>query len=86
MSENRVGRYEILGELGRGGMSVVYRGMDPVIRRPAALKVIRKSELEPGKATPILERFKREAQAAGLLSHPNVVAVYEYGEIGRAHV
>lgn len=80
MTPERVGRYEITGELGRGGMSVVFRGLDPVIRRPAALKVIRKEELEPAQSQQILDRFKREAQAAGLLSHPNVVAVYEYGE------
>jgi serine/threonine-protein kinase len=76
----RIGRYEVLGELGRGGMAVVYRGLDPVIRREAALKVIRKAELPSGEAAQILERFKREAQAAGSLQHPNVVAIYEYGE------
>jgi len=76
----RIGRYAIQGELGRGGMSVVYRGTDPVIQRPAALKVIRKADLERAGSAPVLERFKREAQAAGSLQHPNIVAVYEYGE------
>ena len=76
----RIGRYEISGELGRGGMAVVYRGLDPVIKRAAALKVIRKAELDAADAAQTLERFKREAQAAGSLQHPNVVAVYEYGE------
>jgi serine/threonine protein kinase len=76
----RIGRYEVLGELGRGGMAVVYRGLDPVIKREAALKVIRKADLDPAESAQILERFKREAQAAGSLQHPNVVAVYEYGE------
>lgn len=80
MIPGHVGRYEITGELGRGGMSIVYRGLDPVIRRPAALKVIRKADLDPAQAAQILDRFKREAQAAGQLNHPNVVAVYEYGE------
>lgn len=80
MSLQRIGRYELAGELGRGGMAVVYRGLDPVIRRRAALKVIRKAELDPAEAPAILERFQREAQAAGSLQHPNVVAVYEYGE------
>jgi len=80
MTPERVGKYEITGELGRGGMSVVYRGLDPVIRRPVALKVIRKADLDPAQAAQILDRFKREAQAAGLLNHPNIVAVYEYGE------
>ena len=77
---DRIGRYEISGELGRGGMAVVYRGIDPVIRRASALKVIRKADLDPAEAAPILDRFKREAQAAGSLQHPNVVAIYEYGE------
>jgi serine/threonine-protein kinase len=80
MTPERIGRYEISGELGRGGMAVVYRGLDPVIRRPTALKVIRKADLDAAEATLILDRFKREAQAAGSLHHPNVVAIYEYGE------
>jgi eukaryotic-like serine/threonine-protein kinase len=80
MRPARIGRYEISGELGRGGMAVVYRGLEPVMRRPTALKVIRKADLDPAQAASILERFKREAQAAGSLHHPNIVAVYEYGE------
>jgi serine/threonine-protein kinase len=80
MTLARIGRYEVLGELGRGGMAIVYRGLDPVIKREAALKVIRKADLEAGESVQILERFKREAQAAGSLQHPNIVAIYEYGE------
>jgi serine/threonine protein kinase len=80
MTPARIGRYEVLGELGRGGMAVVYRGLDPVIKREAALKVIRKADLDSTESAQILERFKREAQAAGSLQHPNIVAVYEYGE------
>jgi len=80
MAPARIGRYEISGELGRGGMAVVYRGIDPVIRRASALKVVRKADLDATEAGPILERFKREAQAAGSLQHPHVVTVYEYGE------
>jgi serine/threonine-protein kinase len=80
VTPERIGKYEIAGELGRGGMAVVYRGLDPVIRRPVALKVIRKADLDAAEATQILDRFKREAQAAGSLNHANVVAVYEYGE------
>jgi serine/threonine-protein kinase len=76
----RIGRYELEGELGRGGMAVVYRAVDPAIRRGAAVKVIRKADLDPAKAPAILERFKREAQAAASLRHPNIVAIYEYGE------
>ncbi len=80
MTPERVGRYEISGELGRGGMAVVYRGVDPVIKRATALKVLRKADLDPVQAQAILDRFKREAQAAGSLHHPNIVAIYEYGE------
>ncbi len=80
MTPERVGRYEITGELGRGGMAVVYRGFDPVIKRAAALKLIRKADLDPSEAGGILDRFKREAEAAGRLHHPNIVAIYEHGE------
>jgi serine/threonine-protein kinase len=76
----RIGKYAIVGELGKGGMGVVYKGHDPVIRRDVALKVIRKRDLDPNDAEHALERFKREAQAAGNLAHPNIVAIYEYGE------
>lgn len=75
-----IGKYAIVGELGKGGMGVVYKGHDPVIRRDVALKVIRKRDLDPQDAENALERFKREAQAAGNLAHPNIVAIYEYGE------
>ena len=80
MTPERIGRYEISGELGRGGMAIVYRGLDPVIRRASALKVICKAELDAHESAQILERFKREAQAAGSLQHQHVVAIYEYGE------
>src|SRR5215470_5004996 len=76
----QIGKYEIVGELGRGGMGVVYRGHDPVIKRDVALKVVRKSDLDPNDAEQALERFKREARAAGNLHHPNIIAIYEYGE------
>ncbi|MCX7892739.1 MAG: response regulator [Burkholderiales bacterium] len=77
-----IGKYEIVGRLGEGGMGVVYRGFDPVIRRDVALKVIRKSKLDPENAAALLERFRFEAQAAGGLQHPNIVSIYEYGEDG----
>jgi len=80
VAHERVGRYEIQGELGRGGVAVVYRGFDPGIRRAAALKVIRRADLDPGEAQATLDRFKQEAQAAGSLHHPNIVAIYEYGD------
>jgi eukaryotic-like serine/threonine-protein kinase len=80
MTPARIGKYEIAGELGRGGMAVVYSAMDPVIHRPVAIKLVRKRDLDPASASATLERFKREARAAGSLHHPNVVSIYEYGE------
>ncbi|HEY2458732.1 MAG TPA: protein kinase [Candidatus Acidoferrum sp.] len=77
----KAGRYEILGELGRGAMGVVYRATDPVIGRPVAVKTIRLSEEGTGLTRPeLLSRFQTEARAAGLLTHPNIVVVYDAGE------
>jgi serine/threonine-protein kinase len=61
-------------------MGVVYEGFDPLIGRRVALKTVRRDQLERAEAQEILNRFLREAQAAGRLSHPNIVQVYEYGE------
>jgi serine/threonine protein kinase len=77
----RLGKYPITDVLGKGAMGVVYRGFDPVIKRPVAIKTIRKELIEDDeKAESLSARFRREAQAAGALSHPGIVAVYEYGE------
>ncbi len=77
----KAGRYEILSELGRGAMGVVYRAMDPVIGRTVAVKTIRLSEEGTGLTRPeLLTRFQTEARAAGLLTHPNIVVVYDAGE------
>jgi serine/threonine-protein kinase len=77
---SKLGKYAIRRELGRGAMGVVYEGFDPFIERTVAIKTI-KPEL-PGEtdAGDALARFRREAQAAGRLSHPNIVSIYEYGE------
>src|ERR1700676_430157 len=77
----KAGRYEILSELGRGAMGVVYRATDPVIGRSVAVKTIRLSEEGTGLSRPeMLTRFQTEARAAGLLTHPNIVVVYDAGE------
>src|ERR1700758_1258005 len=77
----KAGRYEILGELGRGAMGVVYRATDPVIGRTVAVKTIRLSEEGTGLSRPeLLSRFQTEARAAGLLTHPNIVVIYDAGE------
>lgn len=68
------GRYEIIDEIGRGGMAVVYRIMDHTLHKQAALKMI-KDSLQQDEG--YLKRFIREAQAAAKLSHPNIVDVYD---------
>jgi TonB family protein len=80
---SRIGRYEITDELGRGGMGVVYRALDTTIGRTVAVKVVRLSESgTPAEAHNLRERLVREARAAGALSHPNIVAVYDFGQEG----
>ncbi len=75
---NQVGRYQILEELGRGAMGVVYKALDPAIGRTVAIKAIRLSELtDPGDRQRIRDRLLRETQSAGLLSHPNIVTIYD---------
>jgi hypothetical protein len=80
-TETKAGRYEFMGELGRGAMGVVYKAMDPVIGRTVAVKTIRLSEEGTGLSRPeLLTRFQTEARAAGLLTHPNIVVVFDAGE------
>jgi predicted Ser/Thr protein kinase len=77
----KAGRYELREELGRGAMGVVYRGYDPVIGRDVAVKTIRLSEAGTGMSREeLVTRFQTEARAAGLLTHPNIVVVYDAGE------
>jgi serine/threonine protein kinase len=77
----KAGRYEVVGELGRGAMGVVYKAMDPVIGRTVAVKTIRLSAEGTGLSRPeLLTRFQTEARAAGLLTHPNIVVVFDAGE------
>ena len=71
------GRYEILGKLGEGAMGVVYRARDNAIGRVVALKML---SAELGAEDELHHRFRREAEAIGRLSHPNIVTVYDLGE------
>ncbi|HTL97205.1 MAG TPA: serine/threonine-protein kinase [Holophagaceae bacterium] len=77
---DRIGKFDILRALGHGAMGEVYLAMDSVIGRQVALKVIRPAlaGLDPGGE--LKTRFQREAKAAGILSHPHIVTVYEFGE------
>ncbi|MFO1325944.1 MAG: serine/threonine-protein kinase [Rubrivivax sp.] len=76
----RLGKYRITDVLGEGAMGVVYKGFDPDIRRTVALKTIRRQFGVPGEGVSAAARFRNEAQAAGRLQHPGIVAVYEFGE------
>ena len=74
-----VGKYEIRREIGRGAMGVVYEAYDPAIKRVVALKTIRSEQLTGEDSAAAIARFRREAQAAGRLNHPNIVAIYDFG-------
>ena len=77
----KAGRYEIQGELGRGAMGVVYQAIDPVIGRTVAVKTLKLSEQGTGLShSELLGRFQTEARAAGVLTHPNIVVVFDAGE------
>jgi len=77
---DKIGKYELQGVLGKGGMGAVYRGFDPAISRPVAIKTIAKSALDEGELQHLLARFRHEAQAVGRLAHPGIVQIYDYGE------
>jgi tRNA A-37 threonylcarbamoyl transferase component Bud32/class 3 adenylate cyclase len=76
------GKYEVRRELGRGAMGIVYEAWDPGIERRVALKTLRPDQLDSSAAKELSERFRREAQAAGRLSHPAIVSVYDFGQEG----
>jgi eukaryotic-like serine/threonine-protein kinase len=74
----RIGKYEVECVIGEGSMGVVYRAMDPLINRLVAIKVMADSVAQD---VALRERFLREAQTAGSLQHPNVVTIYDFGEV-----
>jgi hypothetical protein len=76
----KTGRYEIVGELGRGSMGVVYEALDPLINRRVAIKTMRTEGLSQGEYQDYKARFQREAHAAGALAHPNIVTIHDFGE------
>ena len=75
-----IGKYEIHDVLGKGAMGVVYKGWDPAIMRGVAIKAITKASLDAASLKHVMDRFRHEAQAAGRLTHPRIVQIYDYGE------
>lgn len=75
--QGRIGPYVLMGELGRGGMGVVFRARQPGLGREVALKVLRLGPLSDREQ---VQQFRREASAAALLRHPNIVAIHDVGE------
>jgi serine/threonine protein kinase len=82
---HQLGRYEIVAELGRGAMGAVFRARDPKIDRTVAIKTIAVPASSRHDAEHYRQRFFREAQAAGRLSHPGIVTIYDVGEDEAAH-
>jgi serine/threonine protein kinase len=76
----KAGRYQIIGELGRGSMGVVYQGFDPIIHRTVAIKTMLPAGLSEEEFQAYRERFQREAMAAGVLAHPNIITIYDFGD------
>jgi serine/threonine-protein kinase len=80
---DRIGRYKIVRELGRGAMGVVYHAIDPNIGRPVAIKTIQLSGIrKPEEQERLRERLFREARSAGILSHPGIVTIYDVEQQG----
>jgi diguanylate cyclase (GGDEF)-like protein len=79
---SHLGRYEIIEELGRGAMGIVYKAYDPLIERFVAIKTINLRVLSETERSEYAARFYQEAKAAGHLSHPNIVTIYDLGESG----
>ena len=75
-----LGKYQIQGLLGKGAMGVVYKGFDPNIARPVAIKTIHASLLDTEMGRELLDRFRNEAQAVGRLNHANIVSIYEFDQ------
>lgn len=75
-----LGRYEVVEELGRGAMGTVYLGRDPKINRDVAIKTLKYGDMIEEDLREFKEQFFREAEAAGTLSHPNIMTIYDIGE------
>ena len=77
----KIGRYDVVSEIGRGAMGVVYDAVDPILERVVAIKTINMA-VDPGEMDHYEKRFAVEARAAGGLNHPNIVTIYDIGRSG----
>src|SRR5438309_11964597 len=73
----KIGKYDVTGILGRGGMGIVYKATDPFLDRLVAIKMMTGGYADN---PDLLKRFYREAQSTGMLQHPNIVIVYDLGD------
>jgi WD40 repeat protein len=76
----RIGRFEVQGRLGRGGFGVVFEAVDTTLGRAVALKILAPSRAEARPLPPLVELFRREAETAARLNHPNIVTLHDFGE------
>jgi len=83
MEDNKLGRFELVAEIGRGAMGIVYKAKDPMLERTVAIKTINMGMDKDG-AEMYEKRFYQEARAAGGLNHPNIVTVYDIGKTADA--
>ena len=77
MAGEKYGKYEIHEKIGQGGMGSVFRARDPILKRDVAIKTI---SANLGGDDELRQRFEREAQLAANLNHPNIIAIYDFGE------
>jgi len=86
--ENMIGKtishYQILEQLGEGGMATVFKAYDTNLEREVAIKIIRREAFPPEQSDQLLKRFEREAKSLARMSHPNIVKVLDYGEYGNS--
>lgn len=76
----KFGRYEVVSELGQGAMGKVYKAFDPLTQRPVAIKALKDEILAQDESGDYQKRFQREARAAGSLSHPHIITIFDVGE------
>ena len=80
MTELKFGRYEVEAEIGQGAMGKIYLALDPLSDRKVAIKTLKDDIVAQDKTGEYVKRFQREARAAGGLSHPNIIKVFDVGE------